>query len=187
MDKKLGGLSMKVWIGVAIAGLAVGLYLRHRAANSTSTIASTSSQPLSTSVPTSGDIGTALAGGGVSPAPAALDTGTVNDLLAGQAAQSQSEDALTQGIGGLVDAIGTLVYNVGSSAGAGAAPNVTNNYYSTATKPKGKTAPAAKKPVAAAKPKPKAAPAHYYTRKSEVKLAKGQTLHFASGKGYYGA
>ncbi len=42
-------------------------------------------------------------------------------------------------------------------------------------------------PSAAAPSKPQPAAIRYYTRKTQVKLGAGQTLHFRSGKGYYAA
>jgi hypothetical protein len=189
--KQIGGLSWKIWVGVAIAGLALGIYLRKRGGTSTDVGAATS-YPLSIQQPSTGTLDGAVAGGGINSAAPAIDPSTLNDLLAGNASLSAAEQTLIEQTQGLTDAIGTLVYNVGSSGGSGSSadgnsPNPTVPPYSTATKPVQKT-PAVSKPAAKAVPAPaKQPPARYYTYKNQVKLGKGQSLHFTSGKGYYAA
>lgn len=182
--KKIMGLPVVVWMGVAAAGLLLGIYLR-RKGSSSGTVASTTSYPLSTTVPGTTDLSGltgAVAGGGLAQGStvSAIDPQTLNDLLSGQASVTGAEQVLTEQTQGLTDAIGSLVFSMPSSGGSGAsAAGQKTSPLSTSTKPVKTKAPAAKAKAIT--------PVHYYTYKKDVALLKGQTLHFASGKGYYGA
>lgn len=177
--KKFMGLPVVVWLGVAAAGLLLGIYLRSRGGGGSSEPTS-GWQPITLpGFPEQGSITDAVAGGGVAPAGAGLDPAIMNDLFTGQAEQGQAITTLTTHVDGLVDSIGSLVYAIPSSGGSGA--SATGN--APAQKPppiKTATKPAPKKPL----PKPKP-PAKYWTYKKDVKLGKGQTLKFTAGKGYY--
>lgn len=187
MSKKLLGLPLPVWLGVAAAGLLLGIYLRRRSSTSTATGSSTSfptSDPNAGTSAASGDIGSALAGGGVAPTGSGYDPTTQNNLLAGI---GTSIDAETQAISGLADALGVFAYNIPSSAGGGSSvigqdsshPLITSTY--PAPKPKAQPAAKAKAPAAAP------AKVTYFTLKKNVKLKQGQTIHYTPKKGYYAA
>jgi hypothetical protein len=193
MTGKLMGLSPKVWIGVAIGGLVLGLWLRHRSSSS-GTLASASAIPVDLPATVSspmGSIDNGVAGGGLpSPSVNTFDPSTVSDLLAGLASSTGAEQVLTEQTQGLTDAIGSLVFAMPSSAGAGSSAagngNV-NPVTNTPTQPVATRAPAAvtKKPPVKKKTTT-VQPLHYYTYKKDVPLKKGQTLHFSAGRGYYG-
>jgi hypothetical protein len=189
MNGKLMGLSPKVWIGVAIGGLVLGLWLRHRSSSS-GTLASASAIPVSIPATVSsplGSIDNGVAGGGLPGSTVnTFDPSTANDLLAGLASHTGAEQALTEQTAGLTDAIGSLVFSMPSSAGSGSSAAGNGNVSpvtNTPTKPVAAKASPAKAP---AKKVTTVAPIHYYTYKKDVPLKKGQTLHFATGKGYYG-
>lgn len=183
MKTKIMGLPLPVWLGVAAAGLLLGLYLRSRTRTSTA-VGSGTSYP--TSDPNAGyasDIGSAVSGGGVAPTPSGYDPATTNSLLAGL---GSSIDQNTATEGNLVDAIGSLIYNVPSSAGSGSSVTggqARNPVTSTSTTPKTKRQPATKTKAPSGSPKK----IHYFTRRKDVTLAHGQSVHFTKGKGYYAA
>lgn len=196
MQKKLMGLPLPVWLGVAAAGLLLGLYLRHR--SSQGTIASATAAPLSDPNAglgsSTGDIGSAVSGGGVAPPSSGFDPTTMDNLLQGIASGFAQQSSSEQN---LVDAIGSLVYSIPSSGGSGASapgsdtslPWISYDPYTTPTVKK--KAPTPSKPKAPAR-----APAKFYTYKpgkapagkkaqQAPKAPKGKTLHYAKGKGYY--
>lgn len=121
MSKKLMGLPVPVWIGVAVGGLLLGLYLRHRASSSSGGTDQTSAPPLSTSpsggTGDSGSITGGVAGGGVAPASPGIDPATVQNLLSGYANVITGEQQQEQN---LTDLVGALIYQIGSSGGSGA-------------------------------------------------------------------
>lgn len=188
--KKIMGLPLYVWLGVAAGGLLLGIYLR-RKGSSSGTGAAATSYPISLPPSVSSDPGSidnGVAGGGLpKPSVNTYDPSTVNDLLAGLSYHDGTTAALTEQTRGLTDAIGSLVFSMGSSGGSGASAAGNGNtspVTNTPTKPKSQPKPPTKKPAAA---KPTAVvPIHYFTYKKDVPLKKGQTLHFSAGKGYYG-
>jgi hypothetical protein len=175
--KKIMGLPLPVWLGVAAAGLLLGIYLRRKGSSTSSTLL-----PAPTPVADSGSITGGVSGGGVAPAAPGIDPSTLSELLAGNASLGGSLDSNTAAQGSLIDAIGQLVYNIGSSAGSGSSAQGAqpSNPLSSSTP--------AKAPAAVAKTAPKApTKVTYYTYKKNVPLPKGTSLHFTSGKGYYAA
>ena len=190
MSKKIMGLPLPVWLGVAAAGLLLGIYLRHRGTQGSvgSQTAFPTSDPNAGLSTASGDIGSAISGGGVAPAGSGYDPSTEQALLQGL---QGGIDQNTAAVGNLVDAIGALLYNVPSSAGSGSSAVGS----STSPNPGGPMILASSTPTKAkAVPKPATkAPAKspakivYATYKKNVKLKAGQTIHYKKGKGYYAA
>lgn len=190
MNARPLGLPMKVWIGVAAAGLVLGLWLRHRSSSS-GTAASATSIPVNlpaTVTSPQGSIDNGVAGGGLpGPTVNTYDPSTTNDLLAGLAASTGAEQVLTEQTQGLTDAIGSLVFSMGSSAGSGSSVVGTGTHPNNGAKHLG--GPMGPDVLPTKTPAPKhvtVQPIHYYTYKKDVPLKKGQTIHFSAGRGYYG-
>lgn len=192
MSKKVAGLPLYIWIGAAVGGLFLGLWLRSR--SQAGTVAG-AAVPVATTgtgnvVPIdTGSLTSALAGGGVAPASPGLDPALLSDLMSGfysstntlassgeSAAVAAQANALTLA-GDSQDRVLTLATNIASSAGAG-----------SSSVGKGSSQPLVAKP--APKPPTKkvaAAPVTHYTYKTQVPVKKGQTVHYTTGKGYYAA
>lgn len=122
--KKIAGISVYIWLGVVAGGLLLGIYLRRKGSSGSGNIAANSSYPISDpGAGTSGDPFTGLSGssvgGSTAPDTSAIDPSTMGDLLNGLATETAAEQALTEQVAGLTDAFGSLVFQVGSSAGSG--------------------------------------------------------------------
>lgn len=206
--KKIMGLPVTVWLGVAAAGLLLGLWLRRRGSSSTDA-GSQTSYPLSVPAPISqapGSLDNAVAGGGLSPATSTgVDPTVFNDLIG-------TETSMIGKLGDMADAIGALAFNVGSSGGSGAsgegkvpdaAPFASSAPLQPAPAPDNPDSPVkappppptpakaklpqVKKPAPRPPAKVTSTPTHYFTYKKNVKLGRNQTVHFTKGKGYYAA
>ena len=177
------GLPVYVWLGVAAAGLLLGIYLRRSGSGS--------SEPTSGMIPITlpgldpgASLTDAIAGGGVGGSGWGTDPAITNDLLSGQAEQGQALTTLTTHVDGLIDSIGSLVYSVPSSGGSGAS--------ATGNAP----APTQSSPISSSTPAPKnvapKSPTRYYTY-APGKAPKGRKADevpsglygFTAGKGYY--
>lgn len=184
--KKIMGLPLAVWLGVAAGGLLLGIYLRRKGGSQSTAIGAATSFPLSDpNAGLSSSLDSGIAGGGISPASGAgVDPSVFSDLIV-------NEGAVAAQLGSLTDAIGQLVYNVPSSGGAGASGSGKDPYLTT-TESSAPAAPAVQPPTPKPLPKvvarrPPAPAVRYYTYKRNVPLVGGKTLHFTKGKGYYAA
>jgi hypothetical protein len=175
MHKKMMGLPAYVWVGAAVAGLLIGLYLRSRSGSSTTTVP-TSTGGATTTVPTDnstvdpGNLTGAVSGGGFAPPTQGLDPSTLSALLAGNA----SGDTPASGTPDLSAAVNNLAntlaggLNIASSAGAGSS--------------------AAGKTAAPQTPKPAVKPPTVTKLKSGATLttyASGKVVEKAPGKSAY--
>lgn len=160
LKKKVGGLPLYVWLGVAVVGFGVGLYLRRRGG----TAGPQTAAPVG--VPTDqGSLTNGAAGGGVAPGSNGFDPsvfqdwlsqqlqplqnaadwarGTIQQNEAGVAAATDQISQLQSEIDALVGG-GGPVANVGSSGGSGASGTGKKRPGRT---PKPKAKPAKKPPV----------------------------------------
>lgn len=109
LGKKMGGLPVGVWLAVAALGVGLGLYLRHRAANSSATTIDSGGSSLG-GVPTTGDVGAATAGGGVAAPSSGLDPNLEALLANSQSALVASQQTASD----------LAAYSVGQATGLGA-------------------------------------------------------------------
>lgn len=185
LKEKKGPLPVWAWALI----VAVGAFLAYRryAGSATSPASSTTSTPTGSAVSdqtpvTSGDTGSPPASGQGSAAD------NVNDTLLSQlSGLGSSVDALTAAVqttpafsgagGDFSGSSGAMVYDYPPISDTGSTSTGNGAVPATSTTP-AVTHPAAK--VAST-------PTRYYTYKKNVPLAKGQALHFTTGKGYYAA
>lgn len=191
MKRKLGGLPLYVWAGVLAGGLLLGLYLRSRSSSSSSGSDGVSGGGGVGGYPVA-DLGSSVAGGGVSPdygagVPSDFGAALLSGLLGqsdtlGGLATNATDSALTLAdrdadrAHELTSQMAGLIVNVPSSS-AGAAPQ-----------------PAAVKtatPVSKTVGKPAAKPVRYWTF-AHGKAPKGRKAdeapvgaHYRAGKGWF--
>lgn len=123
MHKKLMGLPAYVWLGAAVAGLFLGLYLRSRSSG-TSTANTGTAVPVETSTDTSSfPVAGVAAGGTLAPASPGLDPATVAALLGGDASGGgTSSPTIADAVNNLAATIsqgGLAATNIASSGGSG--------------------------------------------------------------------
>jgi hypothetical protein len=190
LSKKV--LGMPLWL-LAILGLVAGYLLYRYAAGSlggSSNVAQVNSGATSTSSPTtSPDTST----GSVPTAGSPDDTGqTTSDLLT--ALGGQQSNLLSAFEAANQDVVGLAQSQITAAQQQGLSPStITETQPTVAPQPGGSGAsiiqyvsPTAVSPTTTAKPQTSSI-ARYYTYKTQVPLAAGQTVHFTPGRGYYAA
>lgn len=135
LKKKVAGLPLFVWLGVAVVGLGLGWYLRRNSSSSGSLAASPTDAASSGTDSGTADLGSALSGGGIASPTMGTDPYADSSVLGD--IRGKAEDALTESdqnasaIGdiqtsfqgmqqAIADDVASVLGNVGSSGGSGA-------------------------------------------------------------------
>lgn len=197
LKKKLGPLPLYAWVGIAV--LVIGYFMFFRKSASGGSNETSAGIPVSASpdqqaglVPSAGS--PSDNGGSTSDLLSAL--GSSNDSLLGALLQTQQNVvALAQtqqaALAGqtAVPAIDNSNGSVVSQAPGGSNAPVVNYVFPSVTGTVGSAATntATKAGATASTAKKAATPVKYQTYKRDVILKAGQTVHFASGHGYYAA
>ena len=172
LSKKLGPFPTYVWLalGVVILGY---LYYRHRQAAGTSS--SLTAGGMNQSLTPSSVYVPAQSGGSTSGTDTGGSSSSPNTFPTDYASQTDLQNAIDTIDNNTASAIASITFpqpNINITS-----PPAVVQQSTTASKT------AAKKAATVAAPKK----ITYYTYKKNVPLKAGQTLHFASGKGYYAA